>query len=87
MELNLSKQTEAWLAAQVAAGSFASAEEAIDTVIADLCLDIENDDMMWAKPLVDEALAAVERGEVVSLEEHEREVEAHMESLRLRFPP
>ena len=30
----------------------------------------ENDDLAWTKPYVDEALAAVERGEVITLEEH-----------------
>jgi antitoxin ParD1/3/4 len=40
----------------------------IDERIAEL--SIEEDDLAWAKLLVDEALAQVERGEVLTLEEH-----------------
>jgi antitoxin ParD1/3/4 len=32
--------------------------------------ELERDDMAWAKPYVDEALAEVARGEEITLEEH-----------------
>jgi antitoxin ParD1/3/4 len=31
---------------------------------------LEDDDLLWAKPLVDEALASVARDEFITLEEH-----------------
>jgi antitoxin ParD1/3/4 len=70
---------EARLKSRVASGDFASAEEAArqlhDDRIAEL--EIEDDDLAWAKPYVDEAIAAAERGEFVTLEGHK----AHMASL------
>ena len=44
--------------------------ELIDQRIAERDL-AEADDMVWAKPYVDEGLAALERGEVITLEEHQ----------------
>jgi antitoxin ParD1/3/4 len=79
MQINLSEKAEALLAAQVAAGCFASPEEAIEQIIA------EYDDMAWAKPLVDEALADVAAGRVVTLAEHEKKIHAHMEKLRKQY--
>jgi antitoxin ParD1/3/4 len=44
----------------------------IDDRIAELAHDEggEQGDMAWAKPLVDEGLRALERGDVLTLEEH-----------------
>jgi antitoxin ParD1/3/4 len=54
----------AWINARVARGDFASAQEAarqlIDERIAERTLE-EQDDLAWAKPHVDEALAEVAR--------------------------
>ncbi|WP_442755159.1 ribbon-helix-helix domain-containing protein [Methylocystis sp. JAN1] len=73
MSITLTPDQEAWLEAHVAAGEFASVEEAarqlLDERIAELATGFE-DDMAWAKPLVDEALAAIAKGEVLTLEEH-----------------
>jgi antitoxin ParD1/3/4 len=40
------------------------------------------DDLSWAKPYVDEALAAVGRGEVMTLEEHKRRIAAQLAAMR-----
>src|SRR5208282_5541665 len=73
MTITLKPDQEAWLKTRVASGDFASVEEAarqlIDERIAERAAE-ESDDMAWAKPYVDEARAAVARGEFVSLEEH-----------------
>jgi antitoxin ParD1/3/4 len=57
----------------IARGDFASVEDAarqlIDERIAERAAE-EGDDLAWAKPDVDEARAAVARGEYVSLQEH-----------------
>ena len=50
--------------AQVAAGHFVSLEQAVAVAIADL-MTIEDDDLAWAKPLVDTASAELSRGEGV----------------------
>ncbi|CAN2535270.1 MAG TPA: hypothetical protein VIF40_00940 [Methylosinus sp.] len=72
MPITLTPEQEAWLDARVARGDFNSIEEAarrlIDERIAERMLE-EGDDLAWAKPLVAEGLAALERGEIISLDE------------------
>jgi antitoxin ParD1/3/4 len=84
MSITLTPEQEAWIKAHIATGDFASIEEAarqlIDDRIAELAAD--DDDMAWAKPLVDEARAAIARGEFVSLEEHKAHNAALLASLK-----
>jgi len=40
------------------------------------------DDMAWAKPYVDEGLAAVERGDVITLEEHKARNAARLAAMK-----
>jgi antitoxin ParD1/3/4 len=56
----------------------------IDDRIAEIANDEdgEQDDMAWAKPLVDEGLAALERGHFITLEEHRARNAARRASLR-----
>ena len=74
MSITLTPEQETWIKAHVATGDFASVDgtvrQLIDDRIAELAHDEEHDDMAWAKPLVDEGLAAFERGEFITLEEH-----------------
>ncbi len=76
MSIRLTPEQETWIKAHVATGDFASVEEAarqlIDDRIAEFAHDEggEPDDRAWAKPLVDEGVAALERGDVITLEEH-----------------
>jgi antitoxin ParD1/3/4 len=71
--------------AHVANGDFASVEDAahqlIDERIAERAAEA-NDDLAWAKPFVEEARAAVERGEFVSLDEHKAHNAALLASLK-----
>lgn len=68
MTIQLSPEQQRWLEAQVAAGHFASLEQAVAVAIADLMATVE-DDLEWAKPLVDEAAAELDRGEGVPADE------------------
>ena len=66
MNVRINPETEIWLKAEVAKGRFGSVEEAVETlVLADQAatIDVATDDHSWAKPLIEEALAALERGE------------------------
>lgn len=85
MPINLTPEQEAWLKAHVASGDFPSVEEAarqlIDERIAERELD-ESDDLAWAKPLVDEGLAALERGEFMTLEEHKARNAARLAAMK-----
>ena len=53
----------------------------IDERIAERELE-ESDDLGWAKPLVDEGLAALERGEFISLDEHKARNAARLAALK-----
>jgi antitoxin ParD1/3/4 len=73
MSIRLTAEQETWLEAHVASGDFVSVEDAarqlIDERIAER--DAEGaDDLAWAKSYVDEARAAVERGEFITLQEY-----------------
>ena len=85
MTITLHPDQEAKLKTRVARGDFASVEEAarrlIDVALVERALE-ESDDMAWARPHVDEALAEVERGEVITLEEHEARNEARLAAMR-----
>ncbi len=67
MNVPLKNQVEEWLAAQVAAGRFTSVAEAVAMAVAKLKSEDAIDDL-WAQPLVNEALVALDRGEGTPLE-------------------
>ena len=67
MSITLAPEQLAWIEARVASGAYPDVDEAVRSLLADAIEDHEawkDDDMAWAKPLVDEALAEVERGGV-----------------------
>ena len=86
MAINLTPDQEARLNALVAIGNFTSIEEAarrfIDVHLAELAED-DADDMAWAKSRVDEARAAVARGEFITLEQHRARNAARIAALRI----
>jgi antitoxin ParD1/3/4 len=81
--MKLTTEQEAWLTAHIESGEFSSAEDAfaqlIDARIAD-----ESDDMVWAKPYVEEAEAEIARGEFLTLEEHRARNKARVAALQTR---
>ena len=69
MTITLPREQQEWLEAQVKAGYYDSIEDAVASIVAErMYLDV--DDLAWAKPLVEEALAAADRGEGMTLEEY-----------------
>jgi Arc/MetJ-type ribon-helix-helix transcriptional regulator len=83
MNVKLPADQQKWLEAEVAAGRFASIDEALAVAVADL-MAIQSDDLLWAKPYVDQARASVARGNVLSGEDFFRRLEAKLETLRAR---
>lgn len=83
MTITLTPDQRAWIEAHVASGDYASVEDAARSLIDAAILDhaLQEDDLAWAKPLVDEALAAVERGEVISWEEFRAGMRANLAEL------
>ena len=43
--------------------------------------ELEHDDLAWAKPYVDEAVAELERGEAMTLEDHDARIDSLMAKL------
>jgi antitoxin ParD1/3/4 len=80
MNIVLPPAQQQWLEAQIAKGEFASFEDAVQRMIAER-MALESDDMAWAKPYVDEALAAVAKGDVMTLEEHRARVATQLKAL------
>lgn len=83
MTITLPREQQEWLEAQVKAGYYDSIDDAVASIITQHMV-IDVDDMAWAKPLVDEGRAAIERGDGLTLEEHLRHIEEKLESLKRR---
>jgi antitoxin ParD1/3/4 len=85
MSVSLTPEQEAWFHAHVARGDFASVADAvrqlIDERIAERAAE-ESDDLAWAKPYMDEALADVARGKVLTRQEHEARMDALLASMK-----
>jgi len=81
MNITLTSEQQKWLEAQVAAGQFASIEEALSIALADL-MALYDDDLAWAKPYVDQARASAGRGDVLSQEAYFRGLETKIAALR-----
>jgi Arc/MetJ-type ribon-helix-helix transcriptional regulator len=82
MTITLTPKQQAWLEAEVAAGHFASVEEAVQLAVAELMRPIDTGDLSWAKPYVDAGRAQIERGETMSLEEFNAHVDEKLKPLR-----
>jgi len=81
MTIQLSPEQQRWLEAQVAAGHFASLEQAVAIAVADLMATVA-DDLDWAKPLVDAASEQLARGEGVSGDEAIARIRAAIDQTR-----
>jgi Arc/MetJ-type ribon-helix-helix transcriptional regulator len=84
MNIQLPPDQQKWLEEQVKAGRFASLDEAIAAAVDDLRVSQIDDDLSWAKPYIDEALAQVRRGEVISGREFFERMQAKLSRLRSR---
>lgn len=77
MTITLTPEQQQRLEAAVAAGQFASVEEAVRCAVDRLVgFDLEFGDLSWAKPLLDEARASLARGEGISPEQLFAETDA-----------
>jgi antitoxin ParD1/3/4 len=81
MTITLHPSQQKWLEEQVAAGRFASVEDAVAVAIAEL-MEAQSDDFAWAKPYVDEARDAVARGEAISVDDAIADIDAHLATLK-----
>ena len=81
MLIELTPEQEAWLKTRVANGSFASVADAISSIL-DERISVEDDDLAWAKPLVEEGERAFERGDVMTLDEFRSRTSDILKSLK-----
>jgi antitoxin ParD1/3/4 len=81
MDITLPEDQQRWLEAEVAAGRYASVDEALAAAVAGLMAS-GRDDLAWAKSCVDEALAGIAPGDNVTLEEFCGEIEDMMAKLK-----
>jgi antitoxin ParD1/3/4 len=80
MTINLPREQQEWLEAQVKAGAYDSVEEAVASIVAER-MHLGVDDMSWARALVDEGRASLERGEGLSLAEHREHIARKVQEL------
>jgi antitoxin ParD1/3/4 len=83
MNISLPKEQQEWLEAEVAAGHFSSVDEALAIAVAELKA-LQEDDLAWAKPYVDEARAEIARGETIPGDEFLKWLRERSEELRRR---
>jgi len=83
MTIILTPEQVQWLEQQVADGEFQSIEDAVRLAVADL-MTLDTDDLVWAKPLLDEAQAAMARGESIPVETVKAEMSAFFRGPTLR---
>jgi antitoxin ParD1/3/4 len=69
MHITLPREQQEWLEAQVRAGAYDSIDDALSQFVGEH-MNLDIDDLDWAKPLVDEARASIARGEGMTLQEH-----------------
>jgi antitoxin ParD1/3/4 len=83
MNILLPKEQLEWLEAEVAAGHFSSIDEALTIAVAELKA-LQDDNLAWAKPYVDEARAEVARGGTIQGDEFLQWLRERTESLQRR---
>jgi antitoxin ParD1/3/4 len=84
MTVTLTPEQIAWIDAHVARGDFPSVEDAVRQLIDERIAErsVEDDNLAWAKPFVDAAIAEAERGDVMSLDEHKARNRARLAAMR-----
>lgn len=84
MNVALAPELLTWLTTHVARGEFASIDDAIRQLVGERIAErmIEEDDLAWAKPYVDAALADVAQGKVLTRTEHEARMDALLAAMK-----
>jgi antitoxin ParD1/3/4 len=84
MQISLTPDQQTWLASHVERGEFASIDEAARQLIDERIAErmIEEDDLAWAKPLVEEARADIAAGRVVTADERDARMKALLASMK-----
>ncbi len=81
MNITLPVNQRKWLEAEVAAGRFELLDEALAMAVSGL-MDLETDDLTWARPQVDQARASLTKGDVSSGEAYLKRLDAKIAKLQ-----
>jgi antitoxin ParD1/3/4 len=86
MTITLTPEQMAWIEARVARSDFPSVEEAVRQLVDEGIAErsIEDGDLAWAKPLVDQAMAEIEHGNGINLGECKARNAARLAAMRRR---
>jgi antitoxin ParD1/3/4 len=84
MTISLTPEQQAWITAHVERGEFASVDEAARQLIDERIAErtIEEDDLAWAKPYVEQARADVANDRTLTREEHEARMNELLASMK-----
>jgi Arc/MetJ-type ribon-helix-helix transcriptional regulator len=82
--MQLPTDVQDWIERQVEAGAFKTPAEAIAFAVRQVAP--AGDDLSWAKPLVDEAMAEIARGEGIPRSEAMQQVRAHIAARQAQWP-
>jgi antitoxin ParD1/3/4 len=69
VNITLPREQQEWLEAPVKAGAYDSIDGALSQFVTEH-MDLDTDDLDWAKPLIEEACASAECGETMTPEEY-----------------
>lgn len=83
MNITLPREQQEWLEAQVRAGAYDSIDHALSQFVAEH-MDLDVDDMAWARALVDEGRASLEQGKALTLSEHLANIDYTLNELKNR---
>jgi len=83
MNITPPREQQEWLEAQVKAGTYDSIDDAVTSILADY-MNMDIDDMAWARPMVDEGRASLEQGKGLTLAEHLAHIDETLEKLKRR---
>jgi antitoxin ParD1/3/4 len=82
--MQLPPDVQDWIERQVEAGAFKTPAEAIAFAVRQVAP--AQDDLSWAKPVVDEAIAEIEGGQGIPRSEAMQQVRAHIAARQARWP-
>ena len=83
MTITLSPDQLSWIETRIEAGEFADIAGAVRSLLAEAIAQREDDDiddLAWAKPLVDDALADIERGHFTVVDDTDVYIDALFKS-------
>jgi Arc/MetJ-type ribon-helix-helix transcriptional regulator len=80
MTITLPREQQEWLEAQVKAGYYDTVEDAVASIVAEQ-MQLDIDDMSWARELVEDGRKSLERDGGLSLEEHRKRIARKLHEL------